>query len=560
MGAFARRKSELCLAMLACLLLPLALFACSPSADTAQTASEQSADQELDTSNFLIAIEDEPDTMDFQCTSIYYTIATNVFNRLVETEVDEHGNALIVPSLAESWEVSDDGRTYTFHLREGVTFSNGNPLTSSDVLFTFTRLLTHPDSCNQDIVEAIVGAERLESGATDTLAGFKVLNERDFEIMLDEPFAAFLACLSMPGASIMDEETTRTAGGRFGKDPAWTVGTGSFILRTWEPEQRMLLVANENCWEGAPRCAGLDLRLVTEPEEARILFENEELDILDLDDMDSAAEFYIHGDIYQDRLYQVQRIGTTYVALNESVTPLNDVRVRKALQLSLNRLTLLEAVYSGLGTVENGIYPHGLNGFNRELPEIPYSPDEAMDLIKQAGYPNGFDLTFSVKSSSTQWEMTLARLIASMWEDVGVRTSIEVLDEAKFMELRKSGKLACYSAMWTADFDDPDNFIYTFFGTRDISTFRSLCYQRDTIMKRVRDARTIIDPAKRIKEYQDLERIIVQEDAAWIPLFSRLRTYVLSERIDGVNSSWNGSVKNRYRDITVNDSPSGEGR
>jgi ABC-type transport system substrate-binding protein len=105
--------------------------------------------------------------------------------------------------------------------------------------------------------------------------------------------------------------------------------------------------------------------------------------------------------------------------------------------------------------------------------------------------------------------------------------------------------------MWTADFDDPDNFIYTFFGNRENTTFRSLCYQRDDIMKRVRDARAIMDPEKRIKEYQDLEKIIVQEDAAWVPLFSRLRTYVMSERIEGVQSSWNGSVKNRYRDITI---------
>ena len=541
----------LCL-LTACIALPLSLAACSPTAaSNSSSPQEQAAGEELDTSRFLVAVEDEPDTVDFQCTSIYYTVATNVFNRLVEMEADADGNVEIVPSLAESWEVSDDGKTYTFHLRDGVTFSNGSPLTSMDVLYSFSRLLTHPDSCNRDIVTFIAGADQLASGEADTLEGFQVLGELDFSITLEQPFEAFLACLSMPGASIMDAETTEKAGDRFGIDPECTIGTGSFVLQRWEPGEGLLFTANLNCWEGAPKCEGLDLRFITEPEEIRMMYDDGELDILDLDDVGSSAEYFIHGDIYQDKLCQVQWIGTTYIALNESVSPLDDVRVRKALQLALNRKTLLDAVYGGLGSVENGIYPHGLYGYNPELPEIPYSVDAARELLREAGYPDGFDLSISVKSSSPVGEMTLMRLVSSMWEDIGVRASIDVLDEGDFMSLRKSGQLACYSATWTADYNDPDNFIYTFFGNRENTTFRSLCYPREDIMERVRQARTIIDADKRLQEYRDLERIIVQEDAAWIPLFSRLHTYVRSDRVESIPYTWSGSVKNRYRDVTI---------
>ena len=534
--------------LLACALASLVLAACSPFG---AGSSAPDSEQGLNSSRFLVAIEDEPDTVDFQCTSIYYTIATNVFNRLVEMEADESGEVAVAPSLAESWDVSGDGLTYTFHLREGVTFSNGSALTSSDVLYTFTRLLTHPASCNRDIVEPIVGARQLESGQANELSGFTVLSDRDFAITLDEPFEAFLACLSMPGASILDEQTMGEVGERFGQDAASTIGTGSFVLREWEPEKGMLLTANQNCWAGVARCEGLDLRFITEPAEACMMFENGELDILDLDDAGSSSEFFIHGDIYRDRLYRVPRIGTTYIALNESMAPLDDVRVRKALQLSLNRSTLLDAVYGGFGSVVDGIYPEGLYGFNSDLPAIAYAPDEAKALLAEAGHPDGIDFTISVKSSSTQWEMTLVRLAVSMWDDIGARASIEVIDEDEFMSRRKSGQLASYCALWTADFDDPDNFIYTFFGTRENATFRSLCYQRDDVMARIRNARTIADAGERIREYQDLERIVVQDDAAWIPLFSRQRTYVMSERIEGVESSWNGSVKNRYCAITV---------
>ena len=528
--------------------LLVCLSSCAPQPGTAP-GDEQQAAAETDRTRYLAAVEDEPDTVDFQCTTIYYTIAQNVFNRLVEMENDDQSRMQILPSLAEFWEVSEDGRCYTFRLRKGVTFSNGSPLTSADVEYTFKRLLTHPESCNRDIAYNIVGAAALESGETDELEGFRAIDDMTFSITLEKPFEAFLACLSMPGASILDRETTEAAGAFFGKDPAWTVGTGSFILEEWEAGKGMILTANPNCWAGAPKCDGLDLRFLTEPEAIRMMFERGDLDILDLDEVGNSVEYFIHGDIYQDRLYKVQRIGIHYIALNESVEPLNDVRIRKALQLALKRTTILDAIYSGRGTVENGIYPHGLYGFNPELPEIPYDPEEAKALLEQAGLPEGFELTLSVNASSTGWEKSLLELVASMWKEIGVKATVEILPESEFMRLRKSGKLACYTALWTADYNDPDNFVHTFFGNRENTTFRSLCYDNEEIMKRVRDARTIQDSELRLKEYQDLERIIIQEDAAWIPLFSRLRYYVASEQLGGVKSSWNGSVKNRYCDI-----------
>ena len=550
MNTRARNRKTLCL-LLAFALLSVCLTACSASGKKDDPKQPQTASADPDTSLFITTVEDEPDTVDFQCTTIYYTVATNVFDRLVEMKTDGDGNVWIVPSLAESWEESADGRSYTFHLRENVTFSNGSPLTASDVLYTLTRLLTHPDSCNRDIADDIIGAEALERGEADRLEGFTLLGDLDFRLTLNQPFEAFLACLSMPGASILDEETTLAAGERFGQDPEWTIGTGPFILWKWEPGKGMMFKANPNSWWGSPSCEGVKLLFMTEPEEQRSMFEKGNMDILDLDEVGNAAEFFIHGDIYQDRLHQVRRIGITYIALNETVEPLNDVRVRRALQLALNRGLLLDAVYSGRGTVENGIFPHGLYGFNSELPEIPYDPDEARALLAQAGYADGFDLTVSVKASSTRREMILMEMSANMWEKIGVRASIEVLEENEFMRLRKSGSLSCYTAMWTADFNDPDNFIYTFFGNKENSSFRSLCYSNEEIMGRIRRARIISDTEARLKEYHALEKIIVQDDAAWIPLFSRLRYYVVSERMEGFQVTWNGSVKNCFRYFSV---------
>lgn len=543
-----RWKEILCFLLM--LLIVVSCAACD-ARSRKNTSKRQDESMEPDISRFLVAIEDEPDTVDFQCTTIHYTIAQNVFNRLVETDNNENGNMEIIPSLAKSWEISDDGTVYTFHLREDVKFSNGEPLTASDVLYTFIRLLTHPDACNQDIAEGIVGAKELVNKETEDLAGFQVLSDLDFSITLEHPFQAFLACLSMPGASILDEETTKKAGDRFGTDPEWTIGTGSFIIWKWNPGEGLLLKANPDCWQGPPNCEGLDMRFVTDSKEIRRMFENNEIDILDLDEAGNAAEFFLHGETYKDRIFSVPRIGITYIALNESIAPLDNVLVRKAMQISLDRHVLLQAVYGGRGSVENGIYPHGLYGFNPDLPEIPYDPEEAKLLLAEAGYQDGLDLTVSLSSSYTPWELSVMRLAASMWEKIGIRVTIDVMDESEFMRLRKSGGLACYPAQWMADYNDPDNFIYTFFGNKENTTFRSLCYPRDDIMERVRLARGITDPDERIREYRELESIIVQEDAAWIPLYSRQRYYVTSERLEGIQALWNGSVKSKYREMSI---------
>ena len=537
-----------------CLVLAMLLAAGCLSACAGRPsggASDPSAEEAQEDERFLTVVDEEPDTVDFQCTTIYYTIAQNVFDRLVETVVGPDGEMSIVPSLAESWLVSDDGLRYTFHLRDGVRFHDGALLTSDDVYYTFFRLLTHPYSCNRDIARNILGADRLEKGETDVLEGFHVLNDRDFSITLEQPFAAFLSCLSMPGASILNKESTTKASVRFGKSAYHTVGTGPFIFHSWVPHQGIVLKANPDCWSGPPEYDGVELRFITDFVEERMEYDSGQLDILDLNDIGDAAEYYIHGDIYQDKLTAVQQVGISYIALNESIRPLNNVKVRRALQLGLNRQMLLDAVYSGRGNLENGIFPHGLKGWNPDLPEIPYDPDAARRLLKEAGFKDGFDLTFSVKSTATPLEREMVRMVASMWEKIGVHTEVEMLDENSFMEQRKNGRLACYTATWQADFDDPDNFIYTFFGSAENTRYRSLCYPDETVMKRVRDARSIMDEDARMQEYRELEQTIVQDDAAWIPLYSRQRYYVIGDRVEKFRMSWYGGFKACFRDMEM---------
>lgn len=501
--------------------------------------------------DYIVVIEDEPETCDFQCTTIDYTVAINVFDRLVEMAPNAYGSISVTPSLAEYWSVSADGLTYRFHLRDGVKFSNGEALTSADVLYTFKRLLTHPDSHNSEIAELIEGADVLKSGRSHDLSGFRIINDLDFEINLTEPFQAFLPCLSMPGASIIDAASTILAGDRFGYDPEYTIGTGPYIFAEWNPGENMLFTVNPDCWSGPPKNDGIDMRFLSEAEEIRALYKNGKLDIMDLDDVGYYAEYFYRGDIYQENLFKVQRIATTYIALNENIKPLNDVNVRRAMQLALNRPLILDAVYSGRGLVVDGIYPNGLIGYDPDIPQIPYDVEEAKKLMAKAGYPDGFDLTVTMNATATEYDMNVMRIAAYMWEKLGIKTKITVLPTSEFLKQRGSGKLACYIATWTADYDDPYNFINTFFGTEENTRYRSINYYNTDVMDRIQKVKAVPNRNERFAEYQALERTVVQDDAAWIPLYSREHAYIKSDRVESMAAAWNGSVKTLYREVSL---------
>ena len=503
-----------------------------------------------DRSGYLTFLDTEPVLADPQCISEKYTVVLNVFDRLVE-EKEEDGKNRLVPSLADSWEVSPDGLVYTFRLHPGVTFSNGSALTAEDVGFTFHRLLSHPDSRNRDLAMSILGAEALRSGKTDKLAGFKVLDDHTFRITLAYPCATFLEGLTTPGASILDKETTLKAGNAFGKTPETTIGTGPFVLTEWKKQKGIVMQANPKYWSGPPQCDGLSMHFYAENSPLRQMFLDGELDILDLDKLGIDAEYFLRGDVYRKNVIRGHRVGISYIALNQSLQPLQDVRVRKALQLALDRKILMQTAISNRGILENGIFPRGLKGHNPGLPEIPFDPAKARQLLQEAGYPGGFELTISYSDTTAQRVKEMLRLTAAMWKKIGVRASLMEMENRAFLERRNRGELACYTGTWSADYNDPDNFISTFFGSRENTLGRSLCYPDETVMKRVVAARSIVDPEARIREYRLLEKKIVQDDAAWVPLYSGYHFFAVNERVKGFHVRWNGWSSNRYADVSV---------
>lgn len=554
-------KKKISLMLAAALTAGLALTGCGGSKTSDTTDNTAGAENEstaevkgvdVDTTGYLVAaLNADIQTADVQKTSKDYEVPFNIFDRLVDVEVGTDGNSKIVPSLAESWDISDDGLEYTFHLRQGVKFHNGNDFTAEDVAYTFHRMLTVEGGVNTEFIDQIKGADELLAGETDTLEGVEVVDDYTIKVTLKEPFAGFLASISSPGVSIYDSEATEAAGDQFGMDPAVTVGTGPFEFSSWSFNNQLVLTRNEDYWKGASGLPGVVIKIIPDTETQSMMFESGELDILDLDyAADSVDRF---TETYPDQIVQGPRVGIVYFTMNFNKEPFQDVRVRKAVQMSIDRQAILDALYGGRGQVEQGIFPHGLIGFNPDQEEIKYDPEAAKTLLAEAGYADGFDMEIAADSSASDTMTMALEIVSDQLAEVGIRAEIKNYDESTWLETRKSGELGSFMSTWSADYNDPDNFIYTFFGNEEKTRIRSINYPDTEVMERVAKARTIVNEDERLAEYKALEEKLIHEDAAWVPMFSRLHLFAVSKRVHGFAPLWSGLSDQLFYNISLSE-------
>ena len=530
----------MCRKMIA-LFLALALSACSAAALA-----------DVEEGLFRTAVNCDITTMDVALTSDDYMVPMNVFDRLFETRPSPEG-AVVEKSLATDYKVSDDGLTYEFTLLEGVKFSNGNPLTASDVKFTFERLLKKADM-NTDIPEEVAGGPEMLEGKADSLEGFTVKDDTHFSITLRAPNAGFLAELSSPGMSIVDEESV-TAAGSFGTGPADTIGSGPYKVTEWETNDHFTLEYNPAYRGQEPSVKKAIISIVKEAAVQDAKFQMGDMDLIDLKNLDSriVEKSYTNNPLYADRIVRVPAVGLTMMVLNQNNEFLKNQKVRQAIAQAIDMDQIIQGIYGGEAQQEKGIIPTGVQGYNPDLKGFTYDPEGAKALLKEAGYTEG-QVTFEMSLDEENAPPNIKNVYNAVWgmlNAVGIRTEIKNYDHSGWLEKRKSGTMDSFIATWLMDYNDPANIMNTFFGGEEQVKMRSLNYPDKEIIARVAKAPSITDHDAWIAEYRDLEKKIIKEDVAWVPLFEYNHLFCLGERVESFTPQWAGFSNFYLTDVVL---------
>lgn len=539
--------------VLAGVLAAAAVFgmtACGQQADPSEGTVTGSASGDALSGVLRVAAAADMTTMDVTKTTNDYMVPMNVFDRLFEVEVQPDGSSQIVPSLCEDHTVSEDGKTYHFVLKEGITFSNGNPLTASDVQYTFEWLLT-AGGVNDDVALEVEGAQALKDGQADSLSGFRVIDDRTFEITLTNANAGFLAELTGPAMSIVDGETMEQAK-NFGIACEDTIGTGPYKITEWVVNDHYTLEYNDRYWGEEPSAKKVIVSIIPDASTQNLMYQNGELDILDLENLDSAIVESTYKTVYADRLLKASRVGITYMSFNANNPYLSDVNVRRAIQMAVDVDTIVSSVYGGDAVVENGIIPTGVWGHNDDLQRAPFDVEGAKALLKEAGYAEGeISFEMAMDASSTGNLQLVYQIVQQNLKEIGIDAKIATYDASAWLDLRKSGQMDSFLGTWTMDYNDPANVMRTFFGSEQNAKIRSLNYADKAVMDRVAAASAITDDTKRMQEYQDLEKKIIVDDAAWLPLLGNVHLFALGERVESFVPYWAGFTNFYAKDVVL---------
>ncbi|MBE0431007.1 MAG: peptide ABC transporter substrate-binding protein [Dehalococcoidia bacterium] len=516
-----RRTRWIVLLSLVCVLLLLPLASCPFWWDDGLPGS---VDQELR------LLDHGPITLDpaISADMSSHTYVVHIFSGLVR--LDHELN--IVADIAESWEISPDGRTYTFYLRQDVTFHNGREVKAADFKYSWERACDPATGSGTaaTYLGDIVGVGDMLAGRAEEISGVEVIDDYTLRVIIGEPRVYFLSKLSYPTAFVVDSADVES-GINWWRGPN---GTGPFQLEEWREGQWLVLVRNENYY-GQP--AKLDQVVF-------YLLAGAPMMMYEMDQIDVASVYFAYIDRVRDEagpfygeLAASPELSLYYLGFNTARPPFDDANVRLAFCHAVDKERIATVIFRDMMSVADGILPPGMPGYDETLEGQDYDVEKALELIAASRYGDVSNLppiTLTLSGYGNYIPGYLGAIVQEWQQNLGVEVSVRQLEPEKFVYHLGEEKDDVYMMGWIADYPDPHNFLDVLFSTGSQYNFGGYAnFDLDALLDQ---AAVEQDEGLRMAMYQQAERLVIDE-AACLPLLHGVNHVLVKPHVKGYELS-----------------------
>lgn len=450
------------------------------------------------------------------------TIIVEVFGGLVTIDTD----LKVVPDLAERWDISPDGRVYTFHLRNGAKFHDGKPVTAEDFRWSLERA-TNPNTESPSVDQYlgdIMGVKAKLKGDAMTISGLRVIDERTLELTIDAPKSYFLAKMTYPTAFVLDRANVEANPRAWFRKPN---GTGPFKLSEYKVGELLRLSRNQNYHLGVPNLADVDF--ILSGGTAMLMYENNEIHLtgVGLADLDRVLD--PSNPLSRELRKAPPSFSVQYIGMNVKEPPLDDPKVRQALNLAVNKNEIAKVVLADLVVPANGVIPPGFPAYNPALQGYDYNPERAKQLLQESRYgANLANMPHITLTTAGDFGANVSldmEVVLQMWEkNLGIKVDIQQTEFATYLKDLHRRRFQMFETGWIADYPDPENFLDILFHSQSSNNHTN--YSNPEVDALLEKARTETDQAARHQLYNRIEQMIIN-DAPWIPLWYSGEQYLL---------------------------------
>jgi oligopeptide transport system substrate-binding protein len=456
-----------------------------------------------------------------------HTYVMQIFSGLVR--LDHELN--IVPDIAETWEKSPDGKTYTFYLRQGVKFHSGGEVKADDFKYSWER------ACNPDTGSGtaatylgdIVGAKDMIAGEAEEISGVKVIGDYTLQVTIDAPKAYLLSKLAYPTAFVVDRANVES-GVNWWREPD---GTGPFKLKEWMVGQWLILERSQ-IYYGEP--AQLEQVVYFLSGVPMTLYETEQIDVVSVNSAyidlvrDETGQFY-------PELAITPELSLYYIGFNTAQPPFDNLNVRRAFCHAVDKERIARVILRDMVNEADGILPPGMPGYNEGLVGLDYDVEKAIELIADSRYGDASNLppiTLTVEGYGNNIPSYLGAIIQEWQQNLGVEISVRQLEPEDLIYNLKQEKDEMFVMGWIADYPDPHNFLDILFYTGSEVNISE--YSNPTLDALLDQAAIEQDEAVRLTMYQQAEQMVVNE-APCLPLFHGANYILVEPHVKGYELS-----------------------